>query len=123
MFVYNGGSQIIMRHRKRYSQEEIARILKEAEAGFKIIDICRNHEISEQTFYNWRKKYGGSELKSTRKLKTLEEENKKLKLLIAELSLDNYVLKNLLEKSSKRPKQKDKLQPPIKPHVVNSIND
>jgi len=113
-----------MRHRKRYTQEEIARILKEAEAGFKIIDICRNHEISEQTFYNWRKKYGGSELKSTRKLKSLEEENKKLKLLIAELSLDNYVLKNLLEKSSKRSKQKDKLQPPIKPHAVaNSVND
>jgi putative transposase len=113
---------VIARHRKRYTQEQIARILKEAEAGFKIIDICRNHEISEQTFYNWRKKYGSSEHKSTRKLKTLEEENKKLKLLIAELSLDNYVLKNLLEKSSKPPKQREKVQP-IKPHIVNSLND
>jgi putative transposase len=114
----------MMRRRKRYSHEQIARILKEAEAGFKIIDICRNHEISEQTFYNWRKKYGGSELKSTRRLKVLEEENKKLKLLIAELSLDNYVLKNLLEKSSKRTRQKQKEQlQPIKPHVLSSANN
>jgi putative transposase len=111
-----------MRRRKRYTPEQIARILKEAEAGFKIIDICRNHEISEQTFYNWRNKYGSSELKSARRLKDLEDENKKLKLLIAELSLDNYVLKDILEKSTRqRPKQRERVQS-IKPHVVRTAN-
>ncbi len=113
---------MIVRRRKRYTPEQIAGILKEAEAGLKIIDICRNYEISEQTFYNWRKKYGSPESKSTQKLKSLEEENKKLKLLIAELSLDNYVLKNLVEKSAKRPKQREKVQPE-KPHIINMVND
>jgi putative transposase len=85
--------------RKRYSPEQIIRILKEAEAGSKIIDVCRKYGISEQTFYNWRNKYGGMSISDARKLKALEKENQKLKRLVADLSLDNQVLKDLLEKN------------------------
>lgn len=85
--------------RKRYSPEQIIRILKEAEAGSKIADICRSHGISEQTFYNWRNKYGNMSISDARKLKALEKENQKLKRLVADLSLDNQVLKDLLEKN------------------------
>jgi putative transposase len=85
--------------RKRYSPEQIIRILKEAEAGSKITDVCRKYGISEQTFYNWRNKYGGMSISDARKLKALEKENQKLKRLVADLSLDNQVLKDLLEKN------------------------
>jgi len=85
--------------RKRYSPEQIIRILKEADTGAKNIDLCRKYGISEQTFYNWRTKYGGMSISDARKLKVLEEENRKLKHLVADLSLDNHVLKELLEKN------------------------
>ena len=85
--------------RKRYSPEQVIRILKEAEAGSKIIDVCRKYGISEQTFYNWRNKYGGMSISDARKLKALEKENQKLKRLVADISLDNQVLKDLLEKN------------------------
>ena len=70
-----------------------------AEAGFKIIDICRKYGISEQTFYNWRNKYSGMEISDIRRLKALTDENRKLKRLVADLSLDNQVLKDLLGKN------------------------
>lgn len=71
--------------KKRHTEEQIIRILREAEvAGVQIRDVCRNHGISEQTFFRWRNKYGGMEVSDARKLKDLESENAKLKRLVAE---------------------------------------
>jgi|BarGraIncu01121A_1022015.scaffolds.fasta_scaffold98817_1 putative transposase len=84
---------------KRFSPEQIIRIIKESEYGVKNIDICRKYGISEQTFYNWKNKYGGMEISDAMKLKVLEDENRKLKGLVADLSLDNKILKDLLEKN------------------------
>ena len=67
--------------------------------GVKNIDICRKHGISEQTFYNWKNKYGGMEISDAMKLKVLEDENRKLKGLVADLSLDNKILKDILGKN------------------------
>jgi putative transposase len=84
---------------KRFSAEQIIKVLKEAELGITVKDLCRKHGISEQTFYNWRNKYEGMELSEALRLKALEEENRKLKRLVADLSLDNQVLKDLLGKN------------------------
>jgi putative transposase len=84
---------------KRFSLEQIIRIIKESELGVKNIDICRKYGISEQTFYNWKNKYGGMEISDAMKLKVLEDENRKLKGLVADLSLDNKILKDILEKN------------------------
>lgn len=81
--------------RKRFTEEQIITILKEHEAGFKTADLCRKHGISEQTFYNWKNKYGGLEVSDARRLKALEDENRKLKKLLAETMLDNAMLKDL----------------------------
>lgn len=85
--------------RKRFTEEQIIRILKEAEAGAKKQEICRRHGVSEQTFYRWRSKYGGMQVSEARKLKGLEAENRKLKLLLADAHLDNAALKELLSKN------------------------
>jgi putative transposase len=84
---------------KRFTPEQIIRIIKESEMGIKNIDICRKYGISEQTFYNWKSKYGGLEVSDAMRLKVLEDENRKLKGLVADLSLDNKILKDLLEKN------------------------
>lgn len=84
---------------KRFTTEQIIRIIKESEVGVKNIDICRKYGISEQTFYNWKSKYGGMEVSDAMRLKTLEDENRKLKGLVADLSLDNKILKDLLGKN------------------------
>jgi putative transposase len=84
---------------KRFTPEQIIRIIKESEVGIKNIDICRKYGISEQTFYNWKSKYGGMEISDAMRLKALEDENRKLKGLVADLSLDNKILKDLLEKN------------------------
>ena len=84
---------------KKFSPEQIIRIIKESELGVKNIDICRKYGISEQTFYNWKNKYGNMDVSDARKLKILEDENRKLKGLVADLSLDNKILKDLLEKN------------------------
>lgn len=81
--------------RKRFSEEQIIGILKEHEAGFKTADLCRKHGIAEQTFYNWKNKYGGLDVSEARRLKALEDENRKLKKLLAETMLDNAMLKDL----------------------------
>jgi putative transposase len=86
--------------RRRFTPGQIIKILKEAESDFNNKDICRKYGISEQTFYNWRNKYGGMSIKEARRLKALEEENRQLKRLVADLSLDNQILKDLLEKNS-----------------------
>ncbi len=85
--------------RKRFTEEQIIRILKEAEAGAKKQEICRRHGVSEQTFYRWRSKYGGMQVSEARKLKGLEAENRKLKQLLADAHLDNAALKELLSKN------------------------
>jgi putative transposase len=84
---------------KRFTAEQIIRIIKESEIGIKNIDICRKYGISEQTFYNWKSKYGGMEISDAMRLKALEDENLKLKGLVADLSLDNKILKDLLGKN------------------------
>ena len=84
--------------RKRHSEEQIIAILKEQEAGVKTADLCRKHGISEQTFYNWKSKYGGLEVSEAKRLKGLESENAKLKKLLADTMLDNAALKDLLAK-------------------------
>ena len=82
----------------RHSEEQIVGILKQGEAGLKTADLCRKHEISEATFYNWKAKYGGLEVSEARRLKGLESENAKLKKLLADAMLDNAALKDLLTK-------------------------
>lgn len=84
--------------KKRFTEEQIIRILKEAEAGLPIKELCRKHNISDVTFYTWRKKYGGMEVSEARRLKGLEQENAKLKKLLAESMLDNEALKAVLNR-------------------------
>ncbi len=84
--------------RSRFSEEQIVGILKEQEAGHRTADICRKHGISEGTFYKWKAKFGGLEVSDARRLRALEDENAKLKKLLAETMLDNAVLKDLNSK-------------------------
>ena len=84
--------------RKQHTEEQIIAILKEHEAGVKTADLCRKHGISEQTFYNWKSKYGGLEVSEARRLRGLESENVRLKKLLADAMLDNAALKDLLAK-------------------------
>lgn len=84
--------------KSRYSETQIIKVLKEVEAGRQVKDVCREYEISEATYYNWKSKYGGMEASDIKRLKALEEENRKLKQTYAELSLDHKVLKDVIEK-------------------------
>ena len=84
--------------KSRFSEAQIIRILKEYEAGKKASDLCREHRISDATFYNWKKKYSGMDATQLKKLKDLEEENRRLKRMFADLSLDHELLKEVLEK-------------------------
>jgi len=84
---------------KRYTEEQILAVLKEAEAGVKTAEICRKHGISDATFYKWKAKYAGMEISDLRKMKVLEEENSKLKRIVADLSLDNRALKDIVSKN------------------------
>ena len=85
--------------RSRFSDEQITTILKEHEAGGGAAAVCRRHGISEQTLYRWKAKYGGMQPSETKRLKALEEENVRLKRLVAEQALDNQALKELLRKN------------------------
>ncbi len=82
---------------RRFTEEQIIGVLKEGEAGAKPGDLCRRHGISEHTYYRWRRKYGGFEVSEAKRLKALEEENRRLKTLLAEQILDNQALKVMLE--------------------------
>ena len=82
----------------RFTETQIVSILKQQEAGRTTKEICREHGISEATFYNWKSKYGGMEASDVRKLKDLEEENARLKKMYAELSLDHSILKDVITK-------------------------
>lgn len=85
--------------RSRFTEEQIIGILKEQEAGAKTADVCRRHGVSEATFYKWKAKYGGLEVSEAKRLKTLEDENARLKKLLAEAMLDNAMLKDIASKS------------------------
>ncbi len=84
--------------RKRFSEEQIIGILKAAEVSGNIRSACKEHNVSEQTFYCWRNKYGGMDVSEAKKLRELERENSELKKMVAELSLDNRMLKELNQK-------------------------
>ena len=84
--------------RSRFTEEQIITILREQEAGAKTADLCRRHGISSATFYAWKAKYGGMEVSEARRLKALEDENTRLKRLLADAMLDNVALKDLLAK-------------------------
>jgi len=82
----------------RFTETKIVSILKKQESGITTADICREFGISQATFYNWKAKYGGLEVREVRRLKELEAENAKLKRMFAETSMENYALKDLIEK-------------------------
>jgi len=84
--------------RSRFRETQIVSILKEAESGLTVVDLCRKHGMSDATFYKWRAKYGGLEASDLKRLKTLEDENRRLKRMYSELSLDHQVLKDVIEK-------------------------
>ncbi len=84
--------------RKRFTEEQIIGVLKEHELGAKTADLCRKHGISEATFYNWKSKFGGMDVSEAKRLKQLQDENGKLKRLLADAMLDNAALKDLLSK-------------------------
>ena len=84
--------------RVRFTAEQIIAVLREHEAGAKTADLARKHGISEATLYNWKAKYGGMDVSEARRLRLLEDENRKLKKLLAESMLDNAALKELLAK-------------------------
>jgi putative transposase len=85
--------------RARFTEEQIIGVLKEQEAGGKTADLARRHGVSEATIYNWKAKYGGLEVSEAKRLRALEDENAKLKRLLAETMLDNAGLKDLLAKN------------------------
>jgi putative transposase len=82
----------------RYTAEQIAFVLRQAESGTPVPEVCRKMEISEQTFYRWKRRYAGMGVAEVRRLRVLEEENKKLKQLVADLSLDKQMLQDVLRK-------------------------
>ena len=82
----------------RYTEEQIAFALKQAETGTRVEEVCRKMGISEATFYNWKKKFGGMGVTELRRLRQLEEENKRLKRLVADLSLDKEMLQEVIKK-------------------------
>jgi putative transposase len=82
----------------RFSETQIISILKEAENGVTVADVCRQHGIGQSTYYKWKAKYGGLDASSLRRLKELEEENQRLKRMYAELSLEHQILKDVVEK-------------------------
>ena len=84
--------------KKRFKEEQIIAVLREAEAGAKVAELLRKHGISEATFYNWKAKYGGLDASQLRRLKELESENSKLKKMYAELSLAHEAFKDVVEK-------------------------
>lgn len=84
--------------KSKFSENQIITILKAVEAGRAVREVCREHEVSEATYYKWKSKYGGMQASDIRRLRELEEENRRLKQMYAELSLDHRMLKDVLTK-------------------------
>ena len=84
--------------KSRFTETQIIRVLKEVEADRLVKEVCREYDISEATYYNWKAKYGGMEASDIKRLKALEEENRRLKQMYADLSLDHKILKDVVEK-------------------------
>jgi len=84
--------------KKRFSEHQIIKVLKQVEGGRSVQDVCRECGVSQATYYNWKSKYGGMEASDIRKLKDLETENQRLKQMYANLSLENAALKDIIEK-------------------------
>jgi putative transposase len=84
--------------KKGHTEEQILRAQRQAESGTKVADICREHGVSEATYYVWKKKYSGLGLEELRELRQLREENSKLKRLVADLSLDRHMLQEIVRK-------------------------
>ena len=84
--------------KSRFSEEQIVQILQTAEAGMGTEELCRKHGISRQTFYRWRAKYGGMDVDDAKRLKSLEDENRRLKRLVADLTLDKQMLQDVLSR-------------------------
>ena len=82
--------------KSRYSEEQIIAVLREVEQGRKVADVCREHGIAPDTYYRWRRKFGGMEVADARRLKQVEDENRKLRKLVADLTLDKEALKDAL---------------------------
>ena len=87
--------------KSRYTETQIVKILKEVESGRLVKEVCREYSISDATYYNWKAKYGGMEASDIKRLKDLEDENRRLKSMFAELSLEHRILKDIIEKSCK----------------------
>jgi putative transposase len=85
--------------KSRFTEEQIIGILKEHQAGLSAAEVCRKHGVSDATFYKWRSKFGGMDVSDARKLKSIEDENRKLKKLLAESMVDNATLKEMLTKN------------------------
>jgi putative transposase len=84
--------------KSRYTETQIVKILKEVEGGRLVKEVCREYGISDATYYNWKSKYGGMEASDVKRLKDLEDENRRLKSMFAELSLEHRILKDIIEK-------------------------
>lgn len=84
--------------KSRYSEEQIIRVLRQVESGQKVKDVIREHGISEQTYYRWKSKYGGMTVSDAKRLQQLETENRRLKKLVADLSLDKQMLQEVLDR-------------------------
>jgi putative transposase len=84
--------------KSRFTETQIVKILKEVEAGRQVKEVCREYSISDQTYYNWKSKYGGMEASDVRRLQELEEENNRLKHMYADISLENRALKDIITK-------------------------
>ena len=85
---------------KRFTEEQIIGILKQAQSGIKVAELCRQHGISDVTFYKWRSKYGGMEVSDAKRLKELEAENRRLKQMLADQMLENRAIKDVLSKKN-----------------------
>ena len=94
--------------KKRFSVEQIVAVLKQAEMGMAVVDLVRQIGISEQTFYRWKKVYGGMQADQVRELKLLQDENSRLKKLVAELSLDKAILQDVAAKKWSSPRSSEK---------------
>lgn len=86
--------------KQRFSEPQILSVLKEAESGVKVADVCRKHGICEGTFFRWKSKYGGMEISDIRKMKELELENNRLKRIVAQYALENEAMREVLKKNS-----------------------